>query len=220
MRLIATSFVMLGLALSGGPARAGDAGGAAPAAVSSPQTSLPVPSATAPPAAAVGAPVPAATAETGESAPAGRPYSGLPKVVAQAVRQLEADCRREEGTARWSPTGVYTVVNVSPDGRPDYLIDTHAIACDDGVAPWMGSDGFRYILFVSTGPGRWTRAFDRPARIFEIVEAKDGQPARVEVFSHYAHCALPNPDRYMRCNQTYEWRGGRLRKVSEDWETN
>ena len=228
-------------AASAGPASPGDA--APPAAVPGKDApASPAPASGAPPTGAAGAPavspgvVPpapaasapvsspaAATADTDAAAPAavpgGNPYRGLPKVVARAVRQLEAACRKEEGTAHWSPAGVYQVVNVSTDGWPDFLIDTHAIACDGGITPWVGSDGFRYILFVSTGPGRWTRAFDRPARIFEITEAKDGQPPRLEVFSHYAHCKLPNPDRYMRCSQTYEWRRGKLRTVSEEWST-
>lgn len=180
-------------------------------ATASPATPSPAPSAS---------PAPAETAAPVATASAATPYAGLPKVVAKAVKELEAACRAGGGTPGWQLKTVFEAVDLSPDGRPDYLIDTHAMACDDGIPPWMGSDGFRYILFVSTAPHRWTRAFDRPARIFEIVPAKDGAPARVEVFSHYAHCALPNPDRYMRCNQTYEWRGGRLRKVSEDWETN
>lgn len=161
-----------------------------------------------------GEPAPAPAA-----APPADPYAGLPRVVATAVRELEAACRAEEGTLRWDPRTVYAVVEVSQDGRPDYLIDTHDLACDDGgYTPWIGSDGFRYIVFVSTGPDRWTRAFDRPARIFEIVAPKGGRP-RIEVLSHAAHCTRPNPERYQRCEQTFEWRRGKLRKVHEEWFT-
>lgn len=149
--------------------------------------------------------------------PAADPYAGLPKVVARAVKGLEAECRAENGTPEWKLQSVYAVVNVSPDGRPDYLIDTHTIACDGGFTPWVGSDGFRHILFVSTGPGRWIRAFDRGARGFEITEPKPGKRPQVIVFSHSAYCTRPNPERFMRCTQVYEWRRGKLRKMSEDW---
>lgn len=168
------------------------------------------------------APVPsAAVAPEAEKpvVPAGDPYAGLPKIVAKAVRELQEECETEDGTFTWKPETVYAVVKVSPDGRPDYLIDTHTVSCDGGYTPWVGSDGFRHILFVSIGPGRWTRAFDRGARGFMIVAPKGGGRPRVEVFSHSAYCTRPNPERYMRCTQLFEWRGGKLKKISETWFT-
>ncbi len=162
-------------------------------------------------------PAPAEAAAPAATAPAANPYAGLPKVVAKAVKELEAACRAEGGTPGWKPKTVFEVVNVSPDGRPDYLIDTHAMECEGGITPWIGSDGFRHILFVSTGQGRWTRAFDRGARGFEITEPKDGTRPKIVVFSHSAYCTRPNPERFMRCTQVYEWRRGRLRKISEVW---
>lgn len=179
-------------------------------APSSPAAS-PTPPATPAPAAIAPATAPVATA------PAADPYAGLPKVVVKAVKELEAACRAEGGTPGWKPKSVFEVVNVSPDGRPDYLIDTHAMACEGGITPWIGSDGFRHILFVSTGPGRWSRAFDRGARGFEITVPKDGARPKIIVFSHSAYCTRPNPERFMRCTQIYEWHRGKLRKVSEEW---
>ncbi|WP_296585204.1 hypothetical protein [Xanthobacter sp.] len=175
----------------------------------------PAPPAAAPPAAAPAA-VPPAKAEAA-AAPAVNPYAGLPKVVAQAVKELEAACRAEGGAPKWNPKTVFDVVNVSPDGRPDYLIDTHAMECGGGITPWIGSDGFRHILFISIGPGRWTRAFDRGARGFDIIAPKGGARPQVIVFSHSAYCTRPNPERFMRRTQIFEWRRGKLRKVSEEW---
>ncbi|MFG1263839.1 MULTISPECIES: hypothetical protein [Xanthobacter] len=179
----------------------------------------PPPPAAAPPVAAPAAPPPASAEAPAPvaAAPASNPYAGLPKVVAKAVKELEAACRAEEGTPKWNPKTVFDVVNVSPDSQPDYLIDTHAMECDGGITPWIGSDGFRHILFISTGPGRWTRAFDRGARGFDIIAPKGGGRPQVIVFSHSAYCTRPNPERFMRCTQIYEWRRGKLRKVSEEW---
>lgn len=185
----------------------GACGTARAAEASSPPAATPA----APPPASAEAPAPVA------AAPASNPYAGLPKVVAKAVKELEAACRAEEGTPKWNPKTVFDVVNVSPDGRPDYLIDTHAMECEGGITPWIGSDGFRHILFISTGPGRWTRAFDRGARGFDIIAPKGGGRPQVIVFSHSAYCTRPNPERFMRCTQIYEWRRGKLRKVSEEW---
>lgn len=172
----------------------------------------------APPAAAPAAPPAAAEAATPvATAPAANPYAGLPKVVAKALKELEAVCGADGGRPSWNPKTVFDVVNVSPDGRPDYLMDTHAMECEGGITPWIGSDGFRHILFISTGPGRWTRAFDRGARGFDIIAPKGGGRPQVIVFSHSAYCTRPNPERFMRCTQIYEWRRGKLRKVSEEW---
>ncbi|MFG1211325.1 hypothetical protein V5F72_02735 [Xanthobacter flavus] len=178
----------------------------------------PAPPAAAPLAASAASPptVPPAEAAT-PVATAANSYAGLPKVVAKAVKELEAACRADGGSPSWNPKTVFDVVNVSPDGRPDYLIDTHAMECEGGITPWIGSDGFRHILFISTGPGRWTRAFDRGARGFDIIAPKGGGRPQVIVFSHSAYCTRPNPERFMRCTQIYEWRRGKLRKVSEEW---
>lgn len=143
-------------------------------------------------------------------------HDGLPKVLSGAVKALEAECRAEGGVASWTAKGIFYEVNLSPDGRPDYVLDTHGITCSGGFTPWVGSDGFRYLIFVSTGPGRWTRAFERPARGLEI---KDGPTPELILFSHSAYCSKPNPERYQRCTQVYVWRGGKLRKSSEEWFT-
>lgn len=209
-RSLAAAVLVVALALSVPVARA--EGGPVDVAASE---AAPPPN---PPAPAVPAPASSAPSPTPGPAAAADPYAGLPKVVARAVQELEAECRAAEGRPNWKPGTLAEVVNVSPDGRPDYLIDTHAIACDGGFTPWIGSDGFRHILFVSTGPGRWVRAFDRAARGFEI-DNKGRKAPQVIVFSHSAYCTRPNPERYMRCTQVYEWRRGKLRKISEDWFT-
>lgn len=154
-----------------------------------------------------------------DAASAEDPYAALPKALVPVVQEMEAQCRAAEGTPAWAAKDLFTVVDFSRDGQPDYLLDSHGMRCDDGGdIPWMGSDGFRYVLFVSTGFGRWTRAFDRRARDIDILVV-GGEP-RLWLFSHVAYCTKPNPMRYQRCEQVYAWGGkGKLRKVSEDWFT-
>lgn len=172
-------------------------------------------------AAVLGPPAPAAAGEppppaSEPAAPSADPFAGLPKEVAVAVKELEEECRAEHGVPRWTAHALFGPVNVSPDGRPDYLINTHGIECVGNSTPWIGSDGFRYIVIVSTGKGKWVRAFDRSARGFEITEGKD---PRIILFSHSGDCTRPNPKRYQRCTQDYAWRHGKLKLMSEEWET-
>lgn len=169
--------------------------------------------------AAEAGPPPPATAPSPaspETPPAPDPRAGLPPALADAVKELEALCRQEGGTPHWSTEALVSEVNLSPDGRPDYVIDTHGISCADADSPWMGSDGARYIIYVSTGPDRWVRAFDGPARTLDITTA--AKPELV-LLSHVAYCKAPNPKRYQRCTQTYVWRKGQLRKIDEEWFT-
>lgn len=153
-------------------------------------------------------PVPAASPD---------PYAGLPKPVVGAIKELEAACRDEGGTAKWTAKGLVDEVDFSHDGQPDYLIDTHGVECSASVTPWIGSDGFRHIIFISKGKGKWVRAFDRSARGLELI-TKDGE-TRLILFSHSGDCTRPNPKRYQRCTQEYAWRHGKLKLIDEEWFT-
>lgn len=169
-------------------------------------------------AAEAGPPPPAAAPSPAspETPPALDPHAGLPPALVGAVEELEALCRKEGGTPHWSTQALVSEVNLSPDGRPDYVIDTHGISCGDADSPWMGSDGARYIIYVSTGPDGWVRAFDRPARTLDVTA---GAKPELVLLSHVAYCKAPNPKRYQRCTQTYVWRKGKLRKIDEEWFT-
>ncbi len=160
-------------------------------------------------------PAPAAPSPAPPEAPAAPdPHAGLPPALAGAVAELEALCRKEGGTPGWSTGALVSEVSLSPDGRPDYVIDTRGIRCEGADSPWMGSDGARYMIYVSTGPDRWVRAFDRSARALNVT---GGPKPELVLLSHAASCKAPNPKHYQRCTETYVWRKGKLRKIDEEW---
>lgn len=92
------------------------------------------------------------------------------------------------------PDGVLTAVDVSPDGKPDWLI----VWPED--APFCGTGGCRHTLYVSTSDG-FARAFDRQA--FDLDIRRVGQSTRLEAKVHPIYCGDDRPD----CRLVWWWDG-------------
>lgn len=92
------------------------------------------------------------------------------------------------------PPGMITAIDLSPDGRPDWLVDYEAA----GDARWCGTGGCRKRLYVSHGDGH-VRAFDAQALALAVVGAGEGR--RLEARVHHLYCV---EDRGA-CLYTYAW---------------
>lgn len=95
---------------------------------------------------------------------------------------------------RVPPPGMITVVDVSHDGRPDWLIDYE----HDGVGRFCGTGGCRRRLYVSTGD-HYTRVFDAPALAFSIMQGR-GQ-VLIEAQVHHADCVADD----WNCRYAWTW---------------
>jgi len=80
-----------------------------------------------------------------------------------------------------APDGMISPIELSPDGRPDWLMDY----TEAGSTQWCGTGGCRQRLFVST-PGGLAQVFD--ANALDIETAGQG---RIRVRAHRIYCDDP-----------------------------
>jgi hypothetical protein len=79
--------------------------------------------------------------------------AGLPASVGQHVKDLNYWCSRSGGIPSKSP-GLIRIVDLTGDGRPDYVIDTGRYQCLKAVTfMYGGHDGSPVSIFVN-GPKR------------------------------------------------------------------
>ena len=113
------------------------------------------------------------------------PPEGL---VWMALNEINADpFDRDDPTNRpplatQVPDGMLRPVDVSPDGRTDWIVDFSAA----GLSRFCGTGGCARILYVSGGETGFLRAFDAQALEFEVVE-RSGE-IRVEARLHHLNC--------------------------------
>ncbi|RZJ89126.1 MAG: hypothetical protein EON88_20305 [Brevundimonas sp.] len=93
-----------------------------------------------------------------------------------------------------APQGMIRQVDISRDGRPDWLVDYEAA----GQGAFCGTGGCLERLYVST-PDGLVRAFDQQAMDFQIVE-RDGEP-RLDMMVHHLFCEPETWD----CRAAFRW---------------
>lgn len=126
------------------------------------------------------------------------PPEGL---VWMALNEINADpFDRDDPTDRPPlvtrvPDGMLRAVDVSPDGRTDWIVDFGAA----GLSAFCGTGGCTRVLYVSGGDTGFVRAFDAQALAFDVVER--GGETRVEARVHHLNCR-PGQD---ECRFAWTW---------------
>ena len=94
------------------------------------------------------------------AAPAAAAPSSLPPDVQRYVAQFDQICRQAGGSPG-NHTGMITVVDLTGDGQPDFVIDIHNYNCLDAPASVAaGRDGMAVAIFVTGSGGSAFKAFE------------------------------------------------------------
>lgn len=101
--------------------------------------------------------------------------SNYPAAVQNRIDEMTTMCSGI-GTPLNSPDLV-TVVDVTGDGVPDYILDEAAFNCDGGASLFSSSGGASVSVFIGTPAGGAFKAFEHGA--FAVKLDQRARPARV-----------------------------------------
>ena len=136
--------------------------------------------------AAVLASVLASALGAGSSVAAQTPPEGLVWMVLRDINEYGFD--RDDPSNRpaliaQAPEGMIRAVDVTHDGRPDWLVDYEA----SGNSSYCGTGGCTKVLYVSLGDDGLTRAFDEQAHELAFYDSRGER--RVEAWVHHSFCS-------------------------------
>jgi len=145
------------------------------------------------------------------------PLDALPKTVVDDVKWLEQRCRDVGGRPEWNADDLIKQIDLTPDGVPDYLIETGSMDCEGGRtgrAPWTSSGGAQVIVWISVGRNKWAKVFEADAFAWSVSK-RQSQPV-FHVLQDIGFCGkrISRTD-YRRCAHEYVVLNGRLRQISE-----
>ncbi|MFJ6024502.1 hypothetical protein ACIQC9_07905 [Brevundimonas sp. NPDC092305] len=121
------------------------------------------------------------------------PPEGIVWVALRDINEYafdEDDTTNRPPLAMEAPAGMLRAVDVSPDGKPDWLIDYQ----NSGLNGFCGTGGCLQRLYVSDGD-RYVRALDNQALELTV------EGGEVRVWVHHLYCANDNPD----CRYRFSW---------------
>ncbi len=111
-----------------------------------------------------------------------QPTSAEPAEIGQIRRELSAGCRARSGQAPSFGPNFLRLANLTPDGRPDYVVDVSAMTCPGATGAFCRGRECPVHVIVSF-PGGYRRVLERFA---EGVDIRPGADRDVLVFGHEA----------------------------------
>lgn len=143
----------------------------------------------------------------GSPAVAQTPPEGLVWMVLRDINDYGFD--RDDPTNRPPlvtriPEGMITAIDVTRDGRTDWLVDYS----ESGINGYCGTGGCSKIVYVTLGDDGLTRAFDEQAHELAFYQAAG--ESRVEAWVHHSFCS---GDASRECRRAYAWDADQRRLV-------
>ncbi|MBR0719518.1 hypothetical protein [Bradyrhizobium liaoningense] len=116
--------------------------------------------------------------------------SGYPTEVQKALRYANEECTAQGGgTVSFAPDTVRRI-DLTGDGRDDYVVDFHGTTCEGREAVYCGTGGCVMNILVTLPNGSVRRVFDGYVRSYEIKPRpmKAGAVRTIRFELHGGHC--------------------------------
>jgi hypothetical protein len=129
-------------------------------------------------AAVAASPAPAQDAKTFRS-------DGYPAAVQAALQDARDECRREGGSAvTFAPDTVRTL-DLTGDGRIDYIVDLRGAECAGRSSVFCGTAGCDLDIIVALRSGRYRTVFSDRVRDYEILPGRGARTIRFMLHGSY-----------------------------------
>jgi hypothetical protein len=128
-----------------------------------------------------------ATATLAGSVSPSRPENSAPPAEVQAhVNDARKECAGIEGGELRVDPQAYQKLDLTGDGRDDYLLDYSFIKCSTAEGYFSGTGGSPLVIFVAKRDDSYVKVFEGPVRSYTI--AKGRGPRTITFDLHGGFC--------------------------------
>lgn len=111
--------------------------------------------------------------------------SAYPAEVRKVLRYANEECPAEEGGKVSFAPDTVRKLDLTGDGRDDYIVDFRDTACSERASAYCGTGGCVMDILVTLPGGQVRRVFDGQVRSYEILPGKPARTIRFELHGGY-----------------------------------
>ena len=135
----------------------------------------------------------------------------LPLSVQKELGEMMQMCKDAGGKALRSP-GLLTIIDLSGDQLPDFVVDQASFVCEGAASLFGGSGGSQVTVYVGKPDGQASQAFS--SGTFGVKVDKDSKPAKLMLVVSGPMCGqkvTPKTSRsdYKSCWRPVVWNSGK-----------
>jgi len=108
-----------------------------------------------------------------------------PPAVRNALGYANEECTRQGGGAVTFAPDTVRKLDLTGDGRDDYIVDFRDTECADREAAYCGTGGCSLEILVTLPNGRVRRVFDGHVRSYEILPGEGARTIRFALHGGY-----------------------------------
>ena len=126
----------------------------------------------------------------GEEAPAFDEKAYPPDVQA-ALQHAHKTCKDEEGVRVTFAADTVRKLDLTGDGRADYIVDFRDTHCEEREWVYCGTGGCELLILVALPNGRYRTVFSEVIRRYDILPGRGARRIRFDL--HGGYCGLSGP---------------------------
>ncbi len=119
-----------------------------------------------------------------------------PREVEAALDRARKECALQGGERVEFLEAIVKRLDLTGDGRDDYIVDLNGTSCVGREAVYCGTGGCDLAILVAKPGGGYLKVFDQRVRAYEIIGERD--PRRIRFALHGSYCGgHGNPSCYL-----------------------
>ena len=108
-----------------------------------------------------------------------------PREVEASLEFARKDCKEAEGTGTTFGKNAVRAIELTGDGRADYIVSLEGAECEGVRSHFCGTGGCGLEILVARPKGTYVSVFDMRVRSYEILPGKGAKRIRFELHGSY-----------------------------------